>query len=97
MGNAYRRADEIQEATVGDRLVLHDRLTETSLVLNPTGTKIWLAFEGSKTPQELCACLLQFYPTLTPEQASADVSAFIDQLVEHRCLLSISSNHACTP
>jgi hypothetical protein len=93
MPTAYRRADEIQESIVGDRVVLHDRLTETSVVLNPTGTRIWLAFEGSRTPEELSSSLLDLYPALTPEQASADVSGFIDQLVGHRYLLPITSGH----
>jgi hypothetical protein len=94
MSTAYRRADEIQQSIVGDRIVLHDSITDTSLVLNPTGTSIWLACEGSRTPEDLSACLLDLFPDLTPERAFVDVSGFIDQLVAHRYLLPISSAHA---
>lgn len=51
------------------------------ITLNETGAFLWKIFTEEKTVDELSAALLDEYD-VTPEQAKADVEAFVDKLRE---------------
>ncbi len=47
--------------------------------LNESGKFLWEQLSSDKTPEQLCAALLDEYD-VTPEQAQSDVAAFTEKL-----------------
>jgi hypothetical protein len=72
---AYRIYDG--QATV----VLPDQ-AEVS-VINPIGSLVWDRLDGARTLGDILTLIVEEFD-VTPEQARADLFAFIDSLREHR-------------
>lgn len=68
---------------MGDRVVLYHRVSRTALVLNPTGTRMWQLLEQPQTADALARDLQDAYRSLTEDQASRDVEAFLKDLSQH--------------
>ena len=58
-----------------------------AVALNKTGVFLWNLLKDGRSEQEMVAALLEHYDGVTPDQAAADVSAFLDSL-RVRSLLS---------
>jgi hypothetical protein len=69
--------------TVGDRLVLYHRESRTSVVLNPTASWIWHELSAPRTVDDLAKALQRRFPSVSTEDASRDVSAFVADMVRH--------------
>lgn len=83
-GGPFTRSTDAVATPVGDRIVLYHNVSRTALVLNPTGGWIWSRLDAPRTQAELVADLRQRFPTLSADAASADVEAFIAQLLSHK-------------
>jgi len=83
MSASYVRSPDATESLVGDRVVLYHRVSRTALVLNPTGTRMWRLLEHPCTADVLVRDLCSAHRTLTAEQATRDVEAFLTDLSQH--------------
>jgi hypothetical protein len=86
--STYARSDQVEASTVGDRVVLYHRTSRTALVLNPTGSHLWTRLDRPSSPEDLTVALQARFPALSPEDASRDVSTFLDELIRHGALLT---------
>ena len=81
------KSNAIASRTLGDETIIMSTADSTIFMLNPTGSVIWEAADGT-TPlsriveEKVCA---EF--DVTVEQASADAKDFVDELAEHGILL----------
>ena len=81
------KSNDIAARTLGDETIIMSTLDSTIFMLNPTGTAIWNAADGT-TPlsriieEKVCA---EF--DVPPEQASADAQDFVTELAEHGILV----------
>jgi hypothetical protein len=81
------KSSHIASRMLGDESIIMSSVDSTLFALNPTGTVIWEAADGT-TPlsrileEKVCA---EF--DVTFEQASIDAKEFIDKLAEHGILL----------
>lgn len=83
-----RSSPDVDASRVGDRLVLYHRGTRKALVLNPTGSWLWDQLAAGCTSEQLADALVARWPALGRDRASADASAFLDELGRHDMLLS---------
>lgn len=81
-------ASGVQLSRTGDRCVLFNSNTGTAIVLNPTGTILAELLENPQIGESLANELEQRFTGIDNAQASADVSAFLTQLQEHKMLAS---------
>lgn len=72
---------EVEANQVGDRLVLYDKRKGRAIVLNPTGAVVWNNLHQPRSLGELAQALLDEYPDLGEDQATRDVTAYLDQLL----------------
>jgi hypothetical protein len=79
----FRRSSRVDETRVGDRVVLYHRDTGSGIVLNPTGSLIWDALATPRSTADLVDNLAGRYPGVTPEKISADVSTYVESLLEN--------------
>ncbi len=56
------------------------------ITLNDTGAFLWQQLQQERQPEELTAALLEEYE-VSPQQAAADVSAFLEKLREAALLV----------
>jgi Coenzyme PQQ synthesis protein D (PqqD) len=81
------KSNDIAARTLGDETIIMSTLDSTIFMLNPTGTAIWNAADGT-TPlsriieEKVCA---EF--DVPVEQASADARDFVTELAEHGILV----------
>lgn len=78
-------------SVVGDRVILFERRSRTTVVLNPTGTTLWNFMAQPCTFKALCDHLRSCFPTLSSEQAGRDVQAYVDELLKHQLILPSST------
>jgi len=52
-------------------------------VINPIGSLVWERLDGTRTLGEILALIVEEFE-VAPEQARADLLAFVDSLREHR-------------
>ena len=67
--------------------LVFDPESNGALSLNKTGVFLWTLLKEGRTEQEMAAALLEHYEGVTPEKATVDVRAFLDNL-RSRSLLS---------
>jgi sirohydrochlorin ferrochelatase len=79
----YQCSPQAEESQVGDRVVLYLLDSRKAVVLNPTGSSLWHALATSHTAQALAEHLQSQFPELTAEQATNDVAAFLQELLQH--------------
>ncbi|MEO1060381.1 MAG: PqqD family protein [Actinomycetota bacterium] len=84
---AYRRADGVTFEVSGERAMLLDAAGATLTTLNPTGTAVWRALDGSRGPEELTALLAEVHPDVPATALRSDVEDFLqvlaaDELIE---------------
>ena len=77
---------DVDASRVGDRLVLYHRGTRKALVLNPTGSWLWEQLAAGRTTDQLANALIERWPAIGHERASADAAAFLDELGRHDML-----------
>jgi hypothetical protein len=90
MDPAYARSEQVEESTVGDRVVLYHRTSRSALVLNPTGSRLWERLVTPARPEDLTATLRERFPALTRDAALRDVSSFLDELTRHGAIVPVS-------
>ena len=88
--HCYSRHPRAQASWVGERVVLFHRDTQTTTVLNPSGSRIWELLEATQNESALAAALSSEYPGLSCDQAQADVSAFMVIMI-HNELVRVES------
>ena len=71
---------------VDDELVMADIEAGKYYGLNDIGTAIWKRIETKITVEDLCKQLCETY-TVTPEQCSAEVIAFLKDLESRKLIL----------
>lgn len=86
----YLCSSQVETSKVGDRLMLYHRESQKALVLNPTGSLLWPRLEGPQTAQNLANTLQAHYQELHSVQALQDVSAFLDELLQHEVVITHS-------
>jgi hypothetical protein len=79
----YTRSTDASASAVGERVVLYHRVTRTAIVLNPTGGWMWQRLAEPCTTADLVRDMQERYPSLGPDAAERDVSAFLADLVKH--------------
>ena len=81
-----RSSPDVDASRVGDRLVLYHRVTRKALVLNPTGSWLWEQMLAGRASDELADALMERWPAIGRDRASADAAAFLDELGRHDML-----------
>ena len=76
----YARSPQTETSYVGDRVVIFDRSSQKSLVLNPTGAQLWKSLSKPHSIQQLVDVLTLDDPTLDSKSVSADVEHYVDEL-----------------
>ena len=74
-----RRADHVIWEITGTRAVLLDPDGNELITLNPVGTLVWDAIDGSP-PDAIADLLHPQFEGVTREQLATDVRAFLDDL-----------------
>ncbi len=82
----YRRCEEVDDSKVGDRIVLYHRSSRKAVVLNPVGSWLWTCLSAPQTVEALAGKLQNKYSSLTSERAANDVSAFLNDLLQHEII-----------
>lgn len=83
----FHRAVDVQSTPVGERLVLFNRATGASIVLNPSAAVLWGALEQPSTAEDLAGHLCRRHEGLSAERATEDVN---------RCLCQFTSQAIVT-
>lgn len=78
----YCRSARVQSSVVGDRVVLFHRDLQATAIINPSGSRIWDLLDVPLSEKTLAENLLSWYPDLSFDQALADVSGFLANLME---------------
>jgi len=81
-----RSSPDVDASRVGDRLVLYHRGTRKALVLNPAGSWLWEQLVAGRTADQLADALIERWPAIGRDRASADAAAFLDELGRHDML-----------
>jgi len=76
----FQQEPQVQSTAVGNRLVLFHRRTQTTAILNPSGSRLWQMLAAPCLAAELAAALCSDHNDLESERAEADVSAFLASL-----------------
>lgn len=76
------RSTQVETSHVGDRVILFDRGSLKSLVLNPSGARVWDMLCEPQTNEELAAQLVSHFSGLPMEQATNDLTTYLDALVD---------------
>ena len=84
----YRRSPDVEESNVGERAVLYHCTLRKALVINPTGSHLWGQLDKPSTLGALAQALRRQFPSLSDQQARADVTRFLDDLVEHQMVMA---------
>ena len=79
------RGDDLAWRTVDDELIAIDVRDSTYLSANDSGLLMWNALAVGTTKEDLVASLVEAYG-IEPENAGADVDAFLADLKERRLL-----------
>ena len=85
-----RRTEGVWSSPVQDRMVLYSSGDGKAIVLNGTGARLWEALESPCTPSELATVLMERFPRLPVERASADVAKFLERLIGESVLEPVS-------
>ena len=83
----YRRSELVDTSQVGDRVVLYHRESGESLVLNPTGARLWEWLDDTHHFDDLADRLAQENAPVEPEQVMEDVLTFLRQLSQHDAIV----------
>jgi hypothetical protein len=65
---------------VDGKAVLVDPAGREIITLNPLGTQVWDALDGSRDVDGVCRLIGERYPDVPAERIGADVRAFLDEL-----------------
>lgn len=84
----YRRSPVVEESNVGERAVLYHCSLRKALVINPSGSHLWSQLDEPSTAEALAQALRRQFPSLSEQQARADVVAFLDELLEHQMVIA---------
>lgn len=84
---AFSRRDEVTYEVVDDRAVLVDPDGVEIIVLNPVGTLVWEALDGSRDHAQVVAHVLAKVTGATEEEVGHDVTTFLTQLDEAGLLI----------
>ena len=77
---AALRPDAVVWRAVDDEVVALDLRAQEYLAINNTGAALWPALQGGATTQQLVELLVERFE-VSPEQAAADVEAFLSTLL----------------
>jgi len=86
MSPSYCRCATVDTSAVSDRVVLLERQSRRTLVLNPTGSALWNLLATPRTPEELVRHIRTQFPTLSAPQAQQDVEAYLRELLEQHLI-----------
>jgi Coenzyme PQQ synthesis protein D (PqqD) len=79
---ALARRDEVTYEVVDDRAVLVDPEGVEIIVLNPVGTLVWQALDGTRDQAEVVAHVLTQVTGATEQEVDRDVTRFLAELDE---------------
>lgn len=74
------RSAEVTYEVVDGRAVLVDPQERELLTLNPVGTVVWQALDGSQDEADIVESLAEQFPDVPRSQIEGDVAAFIGEL-----------------
>jgi hypothetical protein len=77
---------DIASRTLGDDTLIMSTLDSTVFVLNSVGTAIWNAADGATPLSRIIHERVCSEFDVTDEQATADATEFVDELVKHGIL-----------
>lgn len=75
-----RRADNIGIQLVDERAFLLDERGTEMIVLNPVGTMVWDALDGTSDASAIAESLAAFFEDVPIEQLESDIRDFLDEL-----------------
>lgn len=78
----YERVDGVLHQVVEGRAMLISPEGKEVVVLNATGTAAWDALADGGDPTALVAAVAATHPDVPVETITADVGAFLDELVD---------------
>jgi hypothetical protein len=87
MATKYVRSPEVEETRVRDSSVLFHRGAGKAVVLNATGSFVWSLLTTTQYSDDLAEKLREKFPSVSLEQATLDVEAFLRETVEHGIVL----------
>lgn len=87
MDKYIARSPETAARALGDETIIMSTVDSTLFSLNPTGSVIWQAANGSASLSSIIENRVCAEFEVTPEQARADAEGFVAELVEHGILL----------
>jgi hypothetical protein len=87
MATTYVRSPDVEETRVRDTFVLYHRGAGKAVVLNATGSLVWSLLVTARHPEELVEKLRETFPSVSQEQATLDVEAFLNETVEQGLVL----------
>ena len=79
---AFRRAPSVVHEMIGARAVLLNSAGTELITLNPVGTSVWLALDGTTDARDVASTLLDQYPDVGVEELTRDVERFLAELEE---------------
>lgn len=79
----YARSPQTETSYVGDRVVVYERSSRKSLVLNPTGAQLWKSLSKPHSIEQLVEVLILDDPSLDSQSVVADVKQYVEELFQH--------------
>lgn len=87
---SYCRGAAVDASVVSDRVILFERESRRTVVLNPTGTALWDLLVVPQSTQDLAAHLQARFSTVSPEQVRGDVEAYLDEMLKYQFIQAVS-------
>lgn len=82
------RTDDLLAAPIEQDLVILSQTSDHYIALDPIGRKIWDLLQTPQRVDVLCQQLSQYYAA-SPEQISADVLPFLNDLVQEGLIYAL--------
>jgi outer membrane protein assembly factor BamB len=83
----FAKSTAIAARMLGDETIIMSTVDSTIFMLNPTGTVIWNAADGTTPLSRIIEEKVCVEFDVPIEQASADAQDFVDELAEHGVLV----------
>ncbi len=77
-----KRSARVTYEIVDDQAILIDGEGRELITLNPVGTLVWVALDGTVTEQGLVEILASRFPEVERSRLAADIDTFLSELRE---------------
>jgi len=77
-----KRSSRVTYEIVDDQAILIDGEGRELITLNPVGTLVWVALDGTVTEQGLVEILASRFPEVERRRLAADIDTFLSELRE---------------